>query len=100
MWYLEYIIPPTHINRAGETNPWDIPNNIPPSIPWTLLENKANTTTPICATEDIATNCLLSICLNVDKEAYTIVIAAIVWTKGKKYKLASGKKGINTLKNP
>ena len=29
-----------------------------------------------------------------------IVIAAIVWTKGKKYKVASGKKGINTLKNP
>ena len=29
-----------------------------------------------------------------------MVIEAIVWTKGKKYKLASGKKGIKTLKNP
>ena len=52
------------------------------------------------ATEDIATNCLLSVCLKVEREAYMIVIAAIVWTNGIKNKLASGKKGINTLKKP
>ena len=36
---LSYNIPPTHINKPLDTNPWARPNTIAPSIPCIVLLN-------------------------------------------------------------
>ena len=82
VWSLTYIIPPTQINRAGETNPWAKDSTRAPSIPITVLENKPNTINAQWLIEERATKALESWLLNADKDAYIKVIIHIPCTKG------------------